>query len=359
MEKYKNTFALFILSIPVFFITSIAALYFIHIQEWVVTKGRIIPENESQIFLSEKAQLKELNVQSGEKVSKGQTLALFFSSALEEQILNKEFSITENKNQQVRIDLEIETIQATPPEDNLIAAKEQIIILEEKVQLLEKRLHNMQTLSDKGVLSKMEIEDTELKLNDAKQNLVIVRIRANHNPLLLKELEIKRATQEKENLKNEYEALLKQLHFLNKKKELLTIISQVDGTIIHSNLKQLGQYIDSGTLLFQIATNDNRLIEINVKEKEIIQIKKDMIFRFEPDAISVFEYDYFWGDINQIIPSPQNNQISPYIVFGRLTKYGQTLIQNEQTQMLPIGSTGKVYIALGKKSLLLQLIGWN
>jgi multidrug efflux pump subunit AcrA (membrane-fusion protein) len=177
-NNIKKSYLLFILSIPVFFILSITALYFIEMDEWVEGTGQIVPSDEVVLYLPENAQLKEFHSKPGEPVKKGDVLAVFTSLDREEEIaqLQKETS-------QIQDEIKLKEIShalllLSPLEEKFENAANQLNYLHEKVLLLSNRLSKLDQLKEKGILSAEEIEDIRIKLADAKNDEKAIELRA-------------------------------------------------------------------------------------------------------------------------------------------------------------------------------------
>lgn len=228
----RKLFYLFILScIPVFFIISLAGLYFIQLEEWVKGEGEIIPVQKNILYLTRTAKVKEIRVKAGDIVKKNQILAVF-------------------------------------------------------------------------------------EINSGARN---------------------------------------KMHIFLKSKQ--------DGIILKSTLNNLGIILKQGKPIFTIASNEVRSIKISISEKDFVKLKLDQKVRYEPNTVSINANDYYWGALKRITPvatelkDKKGNAL--FMVEGKINHYGDQSINSKSLHHIPFGSTGKVAIGIGKKSLLLQLIGWN
>lgn len=362
-NKVKNSYLLFILSIPLFFILSITALYFIEMDEWVIGTGQIVPADEYNLYLSEASQLQEFHAKPGDVIKKGDVLAKFTSIEFEIEMANL-------KKESIQIQDEIKLKEIThallmlsPIDENLENAQNELAYLREKVELLNNRLTKLVQLKDKGMLSTEEVDSIRSSLAEAKNDQKAIEIRASKDIKKMGQLQIEKSNQEILNLKNKLIYNEKFQTLLAKRIEDLTIIAPDDGIIIASPLKYNGSLLTKGTSLFTISRSNERRIEMSLSEKSIIHIKQDLKVRFEPNTYSVFELDYFWGNVVQIIPqskiSFEKNTPNQYIVYSNIKQFGKSPITNDLSSKIPYGSSGKCAVSIGRKSLLLQLIGWN
>lgn len=359
----KKSYLLFILSIPLFFILSITTLYFIEMDEWVEGTGQIVPSDEYVIYLPENAILKEFHFKPGETVKKDDTLAIFTSIDREEEIAQLQSAATQLQDEIKLKEISHAILLLSPIEERFENAGNQLVYLREKVLLLSNRLSKLDQLKDKGILSAEEVEDIRINLAEAKNEEKAIELRASKDIKKMSQLLIEKSQQEIMSLRNKLVSLEKQKEFLNKRIAALTIRAENDGVIISSPLKYTNIPLQKGTALFAIAKTNDRMIEMSLSEKNIINIKQDLKVRFEPNTYSVFELDYFWGNIIQIIPQSTINQDknapNQYTVYSNINLFGKKAVTNSETRKIPFGSSGKCSISIGRKSLLLQLIGWN
>ena len=359
----KKSYIFFILSIPLFFIVSITALYFIEMDEWVEGTGQIVPSDEVVIYLSENAQLNEIHGKPGNTVKKGEVLAKFTSLDREEELAQLEKEYSQLKDEIKLREINHALLLLSPIEEKFENASNELNYLREKVLLLSGRLSKLDQLKEKGILSTEEVEDIRIKLAEAKNDEKAIELRASKDIKKMGQLLIDKSNQEINGLRNKLVSLEKQKEFLLKRISSLTIIAPDDGVIISSPLKYAGIPLSKGATLFAIARSNERMIEMSLSEKSIINIKQDLKVRFEPNTYSVFELDYFWGNIIQIIPqsnlNKEKNGPNVYTVYSNIKMFGKSPISKDESRKIPFGSSGKCAIAIGKKSLLLQLIGWN
>lgn len=362
-NNIKRSYLLFMLSIPLFFILSTVALYFIEMDEWVEGTGQIVPSDEVVLYLPENAQLKEIHNKSGDVIKKGDVLAVFTSLDREEELAQLEKDFSQLKDEIKLREINHALLMLSPIEEKFENAANELNYLREKVLLLSGRLSKLDQLKDKGILSIEEVEDIRIKLAEAKNDEKAIELRAGKDIKKMGQLLIEKSNQEIISLRNKLVSIEKQKEFLLKRMASLTITALDDGIIISSLLKYSGIPLQKGAPLFTIARSNERMIEMSLSEKNIIHIKQDLKVRFEPNTYSVFELDYFWGNITQIIPqstlTKEKNGANSYTVYSNIKQFGKVPISNNETRKIPFGSSGKCAIAIGKKSLLLQLIGWN
>ena len=362
-NNLKKSYLLFILSIPTFFILSIVALYFIEMDEWVEGTGQIVPSDEYVLYLPENAQLKEIKVIPGATVKKGEVLATFISLDREEEIARLQKDSLQLQDEIKLREISHSILLLSPIEEKFENAANELSYLREKVVLLSNRLLKLDQLKDKGILSAEEVEDIRIKLAEAKNDEKAIELRANKDIKKMGLLLIEKSNQEIIGLRNRLISLVKQQEFLKQRMIGLTITASDDGVVISSPLKFTGIQLQKGATLFSIAKSNDRMIEMSLSEKNIINIKKDLKVRFEPNTYSVFELDYFWGNITQIIPQgtviKEKNTPNQYTVYSNIKLFGRENVSLNESRKIPFGSSGKCAIAIGRKSLLLQLIGWN
>ncbi len=359
----KTSYLLFILSIPLFFILLLTALYFTEMDEWVIGTGQIVPADEYNIFLSENSQLQEFHAKPGESIKKGDVLAKFSSIEFDVEMANLKKESIQIQDEIKLKEISHSLLLLSPIDEKFENAQNELTYTREKVEQLKNRLAKLDQLKDQGMLSTEEVDNIRSKLSEAKNEEKAFEIRASKDIKKMAQLQIEKSNQEIISLKNKLTYNEKLQTFLTKRIEDLTIIAPEDGIIIASPLKYNGSLLSKGTSLFTISKSNERRIEMSLSEKNIIHIKQDLKVRFEPNTYSVFELDYFWGSVVQIIPqskiSLEKNSLNQYTVYSNIKLFGKSPISNELSNKIPYGSSGKCAISIGRKSLLLQLIGWN
>lgn len=362
-SNIKTSYLWFILSIPLFFILLVTALYFTEMDEWVVGTGQIVPADEYNIFLPENSQLIEFHAKPGEQIKKGAVLAKFYSIDLEIELANLKKELVQIQDEIKLKEISHALLILSPIEEKFENAQNELEHAREKVEILKNRLSRLDQLKNQGMLSAEEVDNIRSRLAEAKNEEKAFEIRASKDIKKMAQLQIEKSNQEVLSLKNKLTSNENLQTFLKKRLEDLTIIAPEDGIIIDSPLKYNGSLLTKGTSLFTISKSNERRIEMTLSEKNIIYIKQDLKVRFEPNTYSVFELDYFWGNVVQIIPqskiASEKNALNQYTVYSNIKLFGKSPISNELSSKIPYGSSGKCAISIGRKSLLLQLIGWN
>ncbi|PCJ62557.1 MAG: hypothetical protein COA79_03330 [Planctomycetota bacterium] len=151
--------------------------------------------------------------------------------------------------------------------------------------------------------------------------------------------------------------------FILPNSNIIEILANQNGIIFSSQLTETGKVFSRGDALVTTASNENRNIKITISEKYFVTLKEKQKIRYEPNTISIHANDYYWGTLQKVIPvatsTTDKKGNAQFLVEGDIQFFGDNSLNKDSLHHIPFGSTGKVSIGIGKKSLLKQLIGWN
>lgn len=301
-QKFTKIHFIFLSAIPIFFVFSIVAMSLIETEEWVEIPSYITPSEQAIISKPENAKLIEQFSKLGDSVKKGDVIAKYQSDYLQQQLQQNEYE--------------------------LLKAQQDLVIKETEKKLLVNMLKEINTKEDVKEENSLELELAQQKIN----NLTTI---VAH--LITSQTEIK------------------------KNLEQLQIIAPIEGLLlqtptesfIHNQSQKNSEYI--------IVKKSPKNITMYIPENQIIKIKTGARLRFAPATISIYESDYFWGEILNIAPlaTPNKEETSTsFLVIGQLNRFANHSIEEKQNNLIPYGVHGKSAIGVGKKNLLKQFIGW-
>ncbi len=97
-----------------------------------------------------------------------------------------------------------------------------------------------------------------------------------------------------------------------------------------------------------------RQLTVEVTEDVFVHITLGARVRFTTAVVSVYKYDYYWGDVRDRRVVTDATGAYHYELTTTLEPSDHAL----PLAQLPLGSSGRVDIGIGRKRLLAQLLGW-
>lgn len=147
---------------------------------------------------------------------------------------------------------------------------------------------------------------------------------------------------------------------LEKRRAALTITAPGAGRLVDFPARFITEPITTGELIARMGDTDTVKVEIAIPEEKVGKVSLGQKVRFESATLSVNKNfnRYFSGAVVAIDPIKAARESGDERIQRRLYRITADIDYNPQLPPLPIGSTGTAAIVVGRRSLLLQLIGW-
>lgn len=227
--------------------------------ESLIVRARATPKKTVYLDLTEGGTVKELYVEQGAFVEKGQQLVSLENSSLELEVIAREAQVEEQLNnlRNTRIAMEQDALNI----------EREITDLEYELEVLTSQLKRARAMHQSGYLSEQELDELEAESSHLNRRLDIAYERKSTN----QELRKTQLVQLEQSAKN----LTRNLELARDNLNSLRVTASTSGYISSFDIKQ-GEYISRGERIGQIDDlNDVRLLaEIN--EYYLREIKKGL-----------------------------------------------------------------------------------
>jgi adhesin transport system membrane fusion protein len=357
----RGLFYLLLLGLVLF----VAWASFFEIDQAVRAQGKIIPIARTQVIqVADGGVLESLNVQEGDKVFKGQDLAV-----LEKERVNASYEETRSKV----ADLEVALIRAQAeglnkePDysginreyagliqvqqnlylQNSISIQDELITLQGALDLATEEFNMNKTLFESGDISRLDVMRSQRELNDLKGKQLKIR-----NDYL------QRARKEA----TELEGQLASARFkLEERKSVLdhtVLIAPVDGVVKYLKVTTIGGVLRAGDELMHISPTDGDIVvEMKLKPVDIGQLKLGLPVTVKLDAYDPSIFGGITGELVYISSDTLTEQVGEKTMThyrGHIRLDPQELQGNEKIQIgqLKQGMTATVDIRTGTRTVL-------
>ena len=259
MKKILIIFIIFIIALGAFFFyqrSTPKVVNFIRVKEAnyfekILTSGTILLEGLTEVKTEVSGKIADVYVDEGDKFKKGQVLLNLDSTDVNLDLKQAEASYT---LAQSRYDEIIKTTCPTSQEQY-----RQAILIEEDLQ---KKAEKYQILYDQNAISLEKLEEVKHQLELQQSNTLIQKSFMQS---------CAEGGAKRETALAELKAALAQIDLLKNNLKKHTILSPLDGIIIHK-FKSLGEYAMIGESLFTIAKQDGKYVEIELDERNLPRI---------------------------------------------------------------------------------------
>jgi adhesin transport system membrane fusion protein len=357
-QRYTGIYLLLIL---VLFVVWAATF---EIDQIVRAQGQVIPQEKTQVIQSaDGGVIKELRVNEGETVTKGQVLAVLENDRARagvEEISNRiaGFQISRIRAQAEAMAAVPKFAQFAQSHPDLVSSQRDLYIqnqaallkdtqaLSEQVRLAKSEFELTQRLYDKGDVSRIELMRTQRGLVDARQKLHTV--------------EEKYKTDARRELAKIEEEITSQRSKLQERQSVLDhteIQASLDGVVKSLRVNTLGGVLRSGDELMQISpTTGGYIVEAKVNPADIGQLQLGMPVTVRLDAFDYSIYGSLTGKLTYLSADTLTEQGSD----GRSQIYYRAKVQIDnmapthriQASDVKAGMTASLDILTGQRSVL-------
>ena len=200
----------------------------------VFASGKLEVKDIVEFYADNETTVTEIMAETGQRVSAGQRVLRTDDSTLLIEVSQRQLACDE--------------IRA-----KIVTSESNLRLYQNECDLAQKEYESNKILFDNGAVSQRELEETEKKLNEVSEKLIVER--DSNLPLLKAQL-----------VQNEL--------VYNQAREKLakaTVVSPLEGILLNLPVKK-GEEVDIGTLLAQIGNPDNLQIETGINEIDAAQL---------------------------------------------------------------------------------------
>lgn len=254
------------------------------IEKYVEELGIVKAKNQGDIYASASGTVKEILVDIGDEVKKGDVLVKLDDMQVSKEIqgLEAERSAILAQYNEAKESVDIESIEKLE-----LTVKD----MERRTQKAEETANNSQRLYEAGAISHEEYKNTLDNLELEKSNLEKIKL----------DLELMNKPVSK-NIIAQYEARLKQIDIQKEKlKDLsrdFTIISNIDGIVLRKTIEE-GSYIQPGMDIMEIGNVEELYIESDILVDDIAYVQEGARVKISNKNLGLVDLE---GVVKKIYP---------------------------------------------------------
>lgn len=254
------------------------------IEKYVEELGIVKAKNQGDIYASTSGTVKEILVDIGDEVKKGDVLVKLDDMQVSKEIqgLEAERSAILAQYNEAKESVDIESIEKLE-----LTVKD----MERRTQKAEETANNSQMLYEAGAISHEEYKKTLDNLELEKSNLEKIKL----------DLELMNKPLSK-NIIAQYEARLKQIDIQKEKlKDLsrdFTIISNIDGIVLRKTIEE-GSYIQPGMDIMEIGNVEELYIESDILVDDIAYVQEGVRVKISNKNLGLVDLE---GVVKKIYP---------------------------------------------------------
>ena len=254
------------------------------IEKYVEELGIVKAKNQGDIYASTSGTVKEILVDIGDEVKKGDVLVKLDDMQVSKEIqgLEAERSAILAQYNEAKESVDIESIEKLE-----LTVKD----MERRTQKAEETANNSQMLYEAGAISHEEYKNTLDNLELEKSNLEKIKL----------DLELMNKPVSK-NIIAQYEARLKQIDIQKEKlKDLsrdFTITSNIDGIVLRKTIEE-GSYIQPGMDIMEIGNVEELYIESDILVDDIAYVQEGARVKISNKNLGLVDLG---GEVQKIYP---------------------------------------------------------
>lgn len=369
----------FVLTVPGFFLAAFIALAVVETEVWLQGQGHIVAAHSEPLFASEPGRIAELvsiddlgpeaasasatatatataTAGGGVIHPAGAVIARIDAPALRERIAALTTAARDSEARLAATQAQIIAAESEPLPEALATVDIALRRNQAEQAYLDTQLSASQEAYAKGVLSARELRALEWELQQHRLDAELIAARQQRAAEAQQYRQQRLAA-----LRAEYQAeqihaagVQAQLDDLEAREQALAVRLPFAAQIVWDRGWDVGQAVQAGALLATAHAIGDRELKITVPDDVFLHTKIGSRVRFTTTVVSVYEYDYYWGEVieRQVISQPDGTH--SYQLTATVSP-GEEALSIDQ---LPLGSAGVVEIAAERKSLLHQLVGW-
>ncbi|MHB8984105.1 MAG: HlyD family secretion protein [Carboxydocellales bacterium] len=220
----------------------------------VVEKGKVVSEVKVDIFSELAGKLKEIKVDEGDRVTKGQLIAVIDTTDLEARIAQLEGEYKA-----------VQGMERVSPADNNQIKQQQLAVDQARISFeqAELDLDRTRQLFAAEAVTAQELEQAKAGLESARKTLAQA------------EVALAMAKQQNQGNKLQYqgqrESVQAQLKQLREQKTKASIVAQVEG-VVFTKLVETGDFVNPGNKLFSLGPIGKMKIETYLNSKDMAYV---------------------------------------------------------------------------------------
>ncbi|MDM8160953.1 HlyD family efflux transporter periplasmic adaptor subunit [Labilibaculum sp. K2S] len=294
--KFNTNIKIIYLLVIVLLIAGGLALPVVNVPITQQGRGTIRSLNENNNVISAiYGQIAENRLHENRQVIKGDTLLILNVQKLDNEL--KSLSSRLDLNNEYRQDLEMlisssaKRLQTFLYQNELEEYKQKLVELDADIKQKKKDFDLNKSLYEKEVVAKVDFENIQYGLQQARQN----------KDLYIKQKNLEWQTSLRE-LVRENMDLESSIIQNNKEKQNYVITAPISGSITHFTGIQSGNFLAPGQTICQISPASGLIVECYLSPSDIGYIRKDMSVNFQMDAFNYNQWGLANGRVLEISP---------------------------------------------------------
>ena len=360
----------FAVTVPVFFAAGFLALWLIETEVWLSGRGAVgasdtqvlhVPETSRLAFVlstrsSEPlAQVEPLSG-GGRELASGTEIARFALPSLDEELAELTRQLREQEAALAVKRAQLAAMRSEPVDQSAFALD---LISErnanERARIAE-RLQSAELAHEQGALATRDLEDVRWLERDAEIESALIERREQRAAEIAAAREQRLAVAQAEIAAAELRVvgLQEQCAAVQARQAALSLRTAFDAHLVWHGSWNVGDLVPAGTAIATAHASGDRVLQVTVDEDVFVHAPLGARVRFTSDVVSVYQYDYYWGEVVDRRVVAAADGAYQYRLTATLNAGEQAL----PLEQLPLGSGGQADIAVGRKSLLAQMVGW-
>lgn len=320
------------------------------VEEVGTAKGQLVPQGKTyKVEPATNGKVEQLLIEEGDTVVPGQVLARLDDEAVTQKINQLEQRLDTYRTQldqkqnllQVKAlealnlqeigsaDLKVQAIAIAKMQEQVAAKTEQLAALQLEVRQNQQRLERLQPLQQNGAISQEYIFQAQQTLQDSKVKLLQLEseMKAGNKEAEKLKVELAQKKEQKNRTQLETQQQIQQLKISieelqgkiaetqnelaiakSNQKEML-LEAPIHGTVLSLNLQNIGQVMEPGQTIAEIAPQGTPLVlDAVIPNQEAGFLKKDMEVNIKLDAYPYQDYGVVEGKVLSISPNSKANE---------------------------------------------------
>ena len=273
--KLRSNFKIFVLLIILallLFPVAGVLLFLINVEDTVICNGVVSPEARFELVSHISGRLTEMNLRTGQRVAKGDVLAVIDSTVFENELLALQTEIRQLEAEKEVAEVILENQKQEPLPSDLWHAQINLTESEEKEARAKDKLDRYTSLLEKDVVSEVDLRNIELEYVEAKASLQ--RAKSNYERVKngLAERNILKAEKDLQLVITKLENRKAMLPVYQQKIRDCRIVAPADGLVLDIPCRN-SMYVKAGEPAVILAGGDDTIVWVYVDEAFIRKVK--------------------------------------------------------------------------------------
>lgn len=350
LEEPPASFPLrFIVGGLIFGIAFASWAWFGHIEEVGKAQGKLVPQGKTyKIEPTRSGKIDQLLIEEGDTVKAGEIIASLDGEKLSKEIDQIEQRLNSYQNQlsqqknllQVKrlealnineiasSDLSVQQIAIANAQQQINSQREQLLALQSEVAQNKQRLERLKPLEQNGAISQEYVFQAQQTLQESRMKLLNLQSELNSRKKEAERLQVELDQKRKQKTRTQLETKQQiqqleinieelqgkiieannQLRIAESEEKEMFLKSPINGTVLSLGLQNIGQVLEPGKTVAEIAPKDSSLVlDAQIPNKEAGFLKKDMDVKIKFDAYPYQDYGIVKGKVLSISPTSQTN----------------------------------------------------